>query len=173
MLEVVSKEYKKARVKKDGVILTSDSDKSSCREVFLFDDFVIKFEALGSHYQNKRELYFYQEILEPEDEHFFPKLLAHGIFDNYSFIIQERVENTETPTIKHKKQLKYLTKKYELDDLIFYLPGEGFFTKGYVANIALTKEGLKIYDIGIHNNYIDGDEEDFSSFSDFSSYSDY
>lgn len=160
MWEIINRNWKMAQVKRGDTVLTSTKDSSSCRRVFVFDDFVVKFEPLGNSYQNKRELYFYQELLEPEDEEFFPKLLAHGVFDGDSFIIQERVDHTEIPTKEHEELLKYLTKKYLLDDLVFYLPNKDFFPKGYVANLAITKDGLKIYDIGIH------DSVDFSYSSD-------
>src|SRR6185369_3716892 len=97
----------------DEIFSSSDIDKSGAgRKVYLFDTFVVKIQHCGL--QNQREIQFYITDMDAEDAKYFPKLLACGTFDNVSYVIQERVFDTEPYTKKAKQDLDYLEKKYGL-----------------------------------------------------------
>lgn len=119
------------------------------RTTFLFEDFVVKFSR-GSN-QNQNEINFYEKHLQPTDAHYFPKLLGYGTFNDgtreLSFIIQERVYDTvlfEEET--HGVDLKHIEKKYGFED--YYYSTRSI---GQNENIAVTKDGLKVYDMGFYH----------------------
>jgi len=127
----------------DEIFSSSDIDKSGAgRKVYLFDTFVVKIQHCGL--QNQREIQFYITDMDAEDAKYFPKLLACGTFDNVSYVIQERVFDTEPYTKKAKQDLDYLEKKYGLDDV--YITNK----IGKNENVAFTKDGVKFYDMGYY-----------------------
>lgn len=141
--------------------MSSSTDSSSSRTVYLFDDFVIKFERRG---QNAKELFFYQNVLEEKDAKFFPKLLGSGYYEGELFLIQERAKpiDKKWASRKQARQYQYLTAKYRLSDLTLIERKKTPYGRKYCDhfNLYITGTGLKIYDIGIF--YADG-TSDFNS----------
>lgn len=137
--------FKEVTIEVDGQVHSSGKLSNSSRNVFLFEDFVLKFESCD---QNAKELYFYQNTLEEEDAHFFPKLLGHGKHNGEVFLLQERVFESENrkPTKEDKAEFDKVVSKYEIGDLCMNLYGDGTF---YMCNCMMTDDGVKIYDIGI------------------------
>lgn len=152
-IEVLDFTLCSATVKVDGVEVESHTNPSSCRTVFIFDTFVIKFDA-GS--QNEEELSFYNDHLESQDAKFFPKLLASGYFQQvgvnrpYSFIVQERViASKRQAKRKDFQRFLQLKRKYWLHDILFAYKRDGEGNQRFF-NCMMTKAGIKIYDIGMH-----------------------
>lgn len=168
MFEVLTRGYNEVQLSANGEVIRSNHSDTSSRQVFIFDTFVVKFDG-SNKWQNKREIHFYENVLEEEDAQFFPKLLGHGTHNGETFLIQERVEHTEIPTEEDEDQFRYLETKYGIDDVGCRAASNTPWNKeGYVCNCAITKDGLKIFDIGIsQHNW--GDDEPSSS-SSYSSY---
>jgi len=144
----------------NGELRTDGSPGYSSRRVFIFDDFVIKFES-GFGIQNRDELSFYNEVLEEKDAKYFPKILGFGQFEKWSFIVQEKVHNAKEADEYHIDTLRYLINKYELYDLIVSMN-----CAGNHHNVAITEDDkLFIYDIGMRNQEGDyfqgGDDSEF------------
>jgi hypothetical protein len=157
MFEVIHKEMSRLELNTPKGELISEKQSHSSRLVFLFDDFVIKFEHLG---QTEKEIFFYENVLEPVDAKFFPKLLATGYHDNRLFLVQERVFPISGKLASRKQfnQFNYLCNKYSLDDLVLrpkHLQELNLFKLEHF-NCCLTREGLKIFDIGnyTHEDYL-------------------
>lgn len=127
--------------------MSSSNRSQSSRQVFTFDNFVIKFDT---GYQNGREIKFYEEYLDAADAKYFPKLLGQGTYGDYSFLIQERVKPLDNQYAKRRdfQIFKRLTKKYQLSDLSFGEPVWNAPKKQHFFNCYMTREGIKIYDIG-------------------------
>ena len=122
----------------DGKKMVSKQPSHSSRQVYKFKDFVVK---LTKRAQNKNEIEFYTKILQKEDEKFFPKLLAHGKFEEQTFLVQERVtDRTKKAKPHHIREFERLERKYGLADTDV--------SDYYLCNAAISKGELKIYDIG-------------------------
>jgi hypothetical protein len=128
----------------NGENLTSRICRSSSRDVFIFDTFVVKFDTERScGEQNFHERSFYELYLSKDDKQFFPELYAYGTYNNVSYLVQEKV----TPVNKSdfypefdNTLLNNVIKKYSLRDV--------GYEYNYCRNFVVTADGFKIYDIG-------------------------
>jgi hypothetical protein len=148
-------DYTRAEVIKGDERVVSYDKTSSCRTVYLFDEFVVKLDN-GAE-QNATEIDFYENALEPEDAEYFPKLLAHGQINRGdwidSFIIQERIEIDEfkQATPAQISLCEYLRDKYKLGDLCLAgMVNSTFGTRAYTNHnvTPVGKDSILIWDIG-------------------------
>lgn len=96
--------------------------------------------------QNAKEIDFYENHLQDEDRQYFPKLLGKGYYNGELFLIQEKVVSDTKATKADEEKLEELKAKYKLRDM--------WVERGYTGhhNVATTKDGMKIFDIGFHGN---------------------
>lgn len=138
------------KVATNGVVKTTgERGYNCCRKVFIFDDFVVKFEGNDDYYeQNKNELRFYNEILLEEDKKHFAKILGSGEQNGKLFLVQEKVVDTgERASCEQMAEFERLSENYGLE-------GDIEFDYEYRRNCALTSEGIKIFDVGLVQNSI-------------------
>lgn len=147
-ITVLSKSGRSMKVWSNGQVRTSNGYSSSHRQVFLFENFVIKLDDEWN--QNVRELNFYQNKLKPEDADSFPTLHSHGYTsDGVLFLVLEKVDiqDKQVPTPKQTEKLRYLKKKYNLRDMYLSSARD---THPYNHNVTpVGTEDIKIFDIGM------------------------
>lgn len=127
----------------------------STREVFIFDDVVIKLDKIDQkkvELQNERELANYN-LIDDYDYKFFAKLLEFGhIDDGRLFLVQERIKLSEVAplTEKYKAIFYRIAEKYNLYDVLLSYDA---YEDGNHCNMYSVKNGFKIYDIGCESNF--------------------
>jgi hypothetical protein len=136
----------------NGQIAASRTRSHSCRNVYLFPDFVLKLDSLFETKQNASEAFFYKYILEEEDTQYFPKFLGSGqTEDGRTYLVQERIEINEcqVPTEKQTEIFHRIKNKYKIDDV--GIVGQLIFnhTSDYNHNVTpVGEDGLMFWDIG-------------------------
>lgn len=149
MLKIIQKTEDLLDVEFNGErITTTERAFGNCREVFLAENVVIKFDGSDSYEQNKSEVFFYEKRLLEMERGYFANILEHGEVDGLSYIVQERVYDTgEDVTEEHQTTLRNLKENYGLADM--YLSHRSEFHH----NVLIAKGGIKIYDVGVgdHN----------------------
>lgn len=148
-LDIIKFDRKELIIKVRRAMVKNKVTSHSSRLVFVFNDFVVKFDT-GT--QNSSEKKFYQELLDKKDAQYFPKLLGYGEFDGRTYLIQERVKGRSVKITKeHADTLNYLQRKYKLWDLSPADVGDYTYKRD---NFLVTSKGLKIYDVGYYGPII-------------------
>lgn len=152
-IQILDQTHNSIQVALNGNLLASSGCHRTSREVFLFDEFVLKFDSYGD--QNENEVAFFTDMLFDEDEQYFPKFLGHGKLNGMSYVMQERINvaDDQIPTMEQISLLAELIERYRIEDVGFM----GMEYKGYFAGevycfnhnvVPVGEDGLKIYDVG-------------------------
>lgn len=148
-MQIISKNQYTLEVELSGKRIKNSDYTESCREVFIFADFVVKADDSD---QNQTEFEKYQEIQE-EDKNYFPALISFVVADDdRSFLVQEKIEIDayKDPTEKQREIFKNVVEKYNLSDM--FLKGDAFCgsKRLYSHNVTCVGEdSIKIWDLGI------------------------
>lgn len=154
-LDIISFDKDSIRIKVNGEVRTDGQKSHSSRQVFLFDTFVVKFDDCGD--QNEAEIGFYENVLKPEDDHYFPRLLGHGTCKNergfdVSFVVQERVFNSKkVADAARLQELRDLKDKYKLYDISLSQSDSDNHWNALITE----DDRLIVYDIGMRSSGYD------------------